>query len=98
MPMPMPPQPQGGAPEAPQAKGAGSIADLVSDVHAGLNKLGVLLTAAQGVPPELKKEYQGVFQGFEQVIGKLSGQGPEAGEMEGTQSPEQGGNPNARPV
>lgn len=95
----MPPQAEG-----PASEGGGSIGDLITATD---KNLAILAKAAGsgGLPPEIAQGFAQVSEQFRSLVeaalqadGGGAPQKPGARPAGGTSSPEQAGNPNARPV
>lgn len=93
--------PQAG--QAPAAEGQGgdpaeAIAGIASTVNEGLDLLAQALGQVKG--PEVAKQLQALSQAFQKIVGQAMGGAAEGGAQpaEGMDSPEAGGNPNARPA
>ena len=94
----MQPMPAQGAPEQPQAQGGSSgPGALISDLQAGLKKLGSLFEKS-GLPTDKLGQAISIF---EEAMDEAMGGGDDApakAAPAGVSTPEQGGNPNARPM
>jgi hypothetical protein len=92
---------EGQAPAEGQEGGdpAEAIAGIASTVNEGLQMLSQALGQIKG--PEVAKQLQAITQAFQKIVGEAmggaggEGQAPADGGMD---SPEAGGNPNARPA
>lgn len=81
-------QPQGGGED---------IGMLVDTVGQGLTILGELVGKTPGVDPAIPQQFSALSEQFAMLIEQLGG-GQQQAPQQGTTSPEQGANPNARPV
>lgn len=85
------------APEQQPQGGGDDIGTLVDTVGQGLTILSELVGKTQGVDPAIPQAFAQLADQFTQLIEMMSG-GEQQAPQQGTTSPEQGANPNARPV
>jgi hypothetical protein len=99
----MQPAPQG-APEqteaAEGAQGGGAATQLITGIQSGLKKLGGLLEKSGVGSPEQMQAYSALIAQYEELMESIVSEGGAGAKPEPTSAstPEQGGNPNARPM
>lgn len=90
------PAPQGGAPEQ-GGEGGGdpteAITGIATTVNDGLEMLSQVFEKLGNIPPEAKKKFAAVAQGFQQVMGEIMGGGgaPQGAAPEGAVAPQEAG-------